>query len=89
MLGQSIPPTLLAADNDNAPTHEVERWLAEKLDVKLTSDGIVDKRVRANRRCRNFLMRKIDFNLQFPTWREGYSEVLTRRYKLINKGIVN
>ncbi len=89
MLGQSIPPTLLAADNDKAPTHEVERWLAEKLDVNLTFDGIVHKRVRANRRCRNSLMQKIDFHLHFPTWREGYSEVLTRRSKLINKGIVN
>ena len=88
MLGQSIPPTLIAADNDNAPTHEVERWLAEKLDVNLTSEDIVDKRARANRRCRNSLMRKIDFQLQFPTWREGYSEVLKRRYELINREIV-
>ena len=33
--GQSVPPTLIGADHDTTPTHEVEDWLAAQLDVAI------------------------------------------------------
>lgn len=75
--GQSVPPTLVGADHDQAPIHQIEDWLAARLNVTLsrqTSTGTA----RANRRCRNTLLEKIGFQLSYPTWREGYEAMLAK-----------
>ena len=33
--GHEVPPTLIAADHDTTPTHEIESWLASQLGVTL------------------------------------------------------
>ena len=73
--GESVPPTLIAADHDTAPTHEIEDWLAGQLGLTLkrpTESGPV----RGNRRCNNTLLAEIGFTLDYPTWREGYQDSL-------------
>ena len=73
--GQSVPPTLVGADNDQTPIHQIEDWLAARLNIALSrrSDSGT---VRANRRCRNALLEKTGFQLSYPTWREGYEAML-------------
>ena len=73
--GDSVPPTLIGADHDTTPTHEIEDWLAGQLGLTLnrpTEGGPV----RANRRCANKLLAEIGFTLDYPTWREGYQATI-------------
>ena len=76
--GQSVPPTLIGADHDTTPTHEVEDWLATQLDVAIVRQTS-GARARANRRCRSTLLESIGFTLSYPTWREGYAAALNTR----------
>lgn len=76
--GQSVPPTLIGADHDTTPTHEVEDWLATQLDVAIVRQTS-GARARASRRCRSTLLESIGFTLSYPTWREGYAAALNTR----------
>jgi len=73
--GESVPPTLVGADNDTTPTHAIEDWLASQLGLTLRrpAEGGV---ARAHRRCVNALLVQIGFTLKYPTWREGYQAAL-------------
>ena len=69
-------PVYLAADDDPAPRCEVLRWLADRL-------GAPDPPVEpgassrgANKRCRNDRLRASGYTLAYPTFREGYEDVL-------------
>jgi len=73
--GDSVPPTVVAADHDSTPTHEIEDWLAVQLGLTLrrpAQGGVI----RANRRCANTLLAQVGFMLTYPTWREGYEAAL-------------
>jgi len=76
--GDRLPPTILACDNDTTPTHEVERWLAQQWGVALTEEAF-SGRPRANRRCQGGLLKKLGFEFKYPTWREGYAQVVSAR----------
>lgn len=76
--GEHVPPTILACDNDATPTHTIERWLAQEWGVPLVEET-ASRRPRANRRCRADLLKKLGFELNYPTWREGYAQVLAAR----------
>jgi len=76
--GEWVPPTILACDNDVTPTYEIERWLAKQWGVSLIEES-AGERPRANRRCRSRLLRGLGFELTYPTWREGYAEVVSAR----------
>ena len=76
--GQSAPPTVVGADHDQTPTHEIEDWLAGQIGVTLTRPSDPSP-LRAHRRCRNALLEKIGFQLSYPTWREGYEAALGQR----------
>ena len=73
--GESVPPTVIAADEDTTPTDEVERWLAQKLGVTL-SEAPQQAISRANRQCRSGLLTEIGFTLTYPSWREGYAAAI-------------
>ena len=73
--GESVPPTLIGADHDTTPTHEIEDWLAGQLGLTLKRP-VEGGSVRANRRCANGLLGQIGFTLDYPTWREGYQDLL-------------
>ena len=75
--GAPVPPTLVGADNDHAPIHQVEDWLAARLNVTLSRQA-GSATPRANRRCRNALLEKIGFRLCYPTWQEGYEAMLNQ-----------
>ncbi len=73
--GQVVPPTMVGADHDQAPTHEIEDWLADQIGVTLNRPSDPSP-PRAHRRCRNSLLERIGFTLSYPTWREGYRAAL-------------
>ena len=76
--GQSVPPTVVGADHDQTPTHEIEDWLADQIGVTLARPTDPSP-LRAHRRCKNALLERIGFRLSYPTWREGYEATLGQR----------
>lgn len=65
----------LGVDDDPADTATVVRWLAEAIGapmpkVGLPSDG------RPNKRCSNARLRASGFTFRYPSFREGYRQVL-------------
>ena len=79
--GDWVPPTIVASDGDATPTYDIERWLAKQWGVSLVEDAS-SGRIRANRRCRSRLFKKLGFKLTYPTWREGYAQVVSAHQSL-------
>lgn len=73
--GESVPPTVVGADHDQTPTHEIEDWLADQIGVTLIRPSH-SSRSRAHRRCLNALLERIGFTFSYPTWRQGYRAAL-------------
>jgi nucleoside-diphosphate-sugar epimerase len=75
-LGPDAPDVVIGTDDEPAERAEVYRWLAERLGV----DGPVvdDQRApdRGSKRCRNDLLRSLGWEPRYPTFREGYAELV-------------
>lgn len=70
-------PIYIACDNESATKNDVITWLATQCHVPLpqqTSDE--NSPQRSNKRCSNTLLRASGYTLLYPTFREGYSELL-------------
>lgn len=75
-LGAAAPPVVIGTDDEPADRATVYTWLAEQLGV----DGPVvdDERApdRGSKRCRNDLLRSLGWTPAYPTFREGYAELV-------------
>jgi len=86
LMGLDAPDDLyLGVDDDPADEAAVLRWLAERLGARLApvqSSGLErsgpdDSRRRAgSKRCRNRKLRDAGYALIYPSFREGYAELL-------------
>ncbi|KPK53480.1 MAG: hypothetical protein AMJ63_06275 [Myxococcales bacterium SG8_38_1] len=63
----------LGSDDEPATTAEVVTWMSRKLGVPAPppADG-----ARLNKRCRNARLRESGFEFQYPTFREGYPDII-------------
>ncbi len=75
----------IAADDDPADLGEVLDWLAGRLGVPpppritpstASGDPYGARRARTNKRCSNRKLRASGYSLRYPTFREGYGELL-------------
>jgi nucleoside-diphosphate-sugar epimerase len=75
-LGDAAPPVVVGTDDEPADRVEVYRWLATELGV--AGPTVDDERApgRGSKRCRNDLLRSLGWVPQYPTFREGYAELL-------------
>ncbi|MGE0321618.1 MAG: NAD-dependent epimerase/dehydratase family protein [Polyangiaceae bacterium] len=81
---QAIAPLYLGVDEDPAPLGEVVKWLTEQLTQRglLTTQPIAPavaasrRRQVASKRCSSKLLRDHGYRFRFPTFREGYAELL-------------
>ena len=75
-----LAPLYLGVDDDPAPYNDVLRFIAEKLgkDAPPVSDEPRQDtmRGRSNKRCSNQLLRSTGYKLEFPSFREGYSQLI-------------
>ncbi|MDP1520843.1 sugar nucleotide-binding protein [Porticoccus litoralis] len=78
--GENIEPLYLATDNEPIVIHEVHVWLAREMGV----DGLSPAAEKTslvvrggNRRCNNQRLRDSGFVFRYPTFREGYRELLS------------
>jgi len=70
-----LAPCYLGVDDEPASMHEVTSWMAARLGVALLDDGPTSGRV-GSKRCSNELARESGWAPQYPSYREGYGEML-------------
>lgn len=74
---ESMPaPVYVGVDNHPAELGEVLRFLASELDLREPPTGPAGEARGGNKRCSNSLLRSTGFEFAFPSFREGYREVL-------------
>ena len=75
-LGADAPPVVVGTDDEPADRATVYAWLAEQLGVP--GPVVDDERApdRGSKRCRNDLLRSLGWVPRYPTFRDGYAELL-------------
>ncbi len=73
--GKALDSIYLAVDSQPTPLYEVMQWLANKNRIPLTSlkQGAVIAR-GSNKRCLNQRLLNSGFSLQYPSFKEGFSD---------------
>ncbi|HET7138836.1 MAG TPA: SDR family oxidoreductase [Arthrobacter sp.] len=66
----------VGVDNSPAELGSVLRFLASELGVAEPPTGNAGRARGGNKRCRNALLRSTGFDVVFPSFREGYREIL-------------
>ncbi|NRA46175.1 MAG: NAD-dependent epimerase/dehydratase family protein [Oligoflexales bacterium] len=83
-------PLYIISDSNPSPYNEVLQWLHEgliaKQELEYESPQTVHKRA-ANKFCSNQLIRQEGYHFQFPSFKEGFSQIINASQQL--KGIYN
>ncbi|RAM38430.1 SDR family oxidoreductase [Arthrobacter globiformis] len=69
-------PVYLGVDDDPAELGDVLRFLASELGLGVPPTGDVGDARGGNKRCSNAQLRKTGFAFTYPTFREGYRDIL-------------
>ena len=72
--GEPLAPVYIASDDQPTPISEVTRWLAEQMQVEVTSEQPIQR--GGSKRCRNTLMRATGYELLYPDYRRGFAELI-------------
>lgn len=75
--GESLAPRYLGCDSNPAPGTEVRRWLAEQIGVDSGSLIPSVSERGGNKRCDNSRLLELGYSLRYPSYKEGYSALLT------------
>ncbi|MFT7372486.1 MAG: nucleoside-diphosphate-sugar epimerase [Oleiphilaceae bacterium] len=78
MQGKVNEPIYLASDSDPVDLNEVIKFLASTLGLELTEEPSNDaeKRRAGNKKCNNQKMLDSGYQFHFPSYREGYLEMI-------------
>lgn len=74
--GQSISNLYLGSDCEPVTMHNVMAWLATQLNVASTENMQSPLRRRASKRCDNRRIRETGYEFRYPSYKEGYAQVL-------------
>ncbi|WP_075880421.1 SDR family oxidoreductase [Vreelandella massiliensis] len=74
--GQPLENLYLASDCEPATLHNVMMWLASQLKVDATETMQSPLRRRTSKRCDNSRVLQSGYQFLYPTYREGYQQVL-------------
>ncbi|MFF2317626.1 SDR family oxidoreductase [Arthrobacter sp. NPDC058097] len=69
-------PVYLGVDNDPAELGDVLRFLAAELGLDVPPMGSLGEARGGNKQCSNALLRGTDFSFKYPSFREGYRDIL-------------
>ena len=69
-------PVYLGVDNDPAELGDVLRFLAAELGLDVPPTGNAGDARGGNKRCSNSLLRETGYSFKYPTFREGYRDIL-------------
>jgi nucleoside-diphosphate-sugar epimerase len=69
-------PLYLGVDCEPADRLDVHRWLAAELGIEARASAEETRRQAGSKRCSNALLLRSGFEFLYPTFREGYAEIL-------------
>jgi nucleoside-diphosphate-sugar epimerase len=69
-------PVYLGVDDEPAPRSEVAAWIAERLGLDLSDVEPGPSGGDGNKRCSNARLEASGYRLRYPTFRQGYAELL-------------
>ncbi|XKH60153.1 SDR family oxidoreductase [Halomonas sediminis] len=75
---QDVASLYLGSDNEPVTLHNVMLWLAQQLKVEASDTMQSPLRRRVSKRCDNRCIRESGYTFRYPTFREGYSQVLEK-----------
>lgn len=76
--GQALEDIYLGSDCEPAALHDVMTWLAKQLKVDATETMQSPLRRRASKRCDNSQLISSGYAFRYPSFREGYQQVLKK-----------
>jgi len=81
ILGNTVEPLYLSSDSKPVDLNEVIGFLASELSVSLEGqlEGKHDTRRAGNKKCNNQKMLESGYQLRFPSYQEGYLEMLKKQ----------
>ncbi|MDN7132106.1 SDR family oxidoreductase [Vreelandella profundi] len=74
--GEPLEDIYLGSDCEPVTMHNVMMWLAQQLKVEATETMQSPLRRRASKRCDNQRLIDAGYQFRFPSYREGYAQVL-------------
>lgn len=74
--GDGVETLYLGSDSEPATQHNVMSWMAQMLKVEATETMQSPLRRRASKRCDNTRLVESGYDFRYPTFREGYAQVL-------------
>ncbi|MDN6180652.1 MAG: SDR family oxidoreductase [Halomonas subglaciescola] len=74
--GEALDPIYLGSDSEPATLHDVMTWIAGKLKVEATETMQSPLRRRASKRCDNARLLASGYVFHYPSFREGYAQVI-------------
>lgn len=74
--GQGLEQVYLASDSQPVTQHSLRKWLAEQLSVDLIEEPVTGS---ATRRCSNKKLLDSGYCFKYPSYTEGYLELLSDR----------
>ncbi len=74
--GETLDDVYLASDCEPVPLHEVMAWLAQRLKVESSETIQSPLRRRSSKRCDNARLRATGYRFRYPSFREGYAQIL-------------
>lgn len=93
MEGGATQELYLAVDHDPAPRCQVMRWLAARIGApppaEVDAQGRASRTLRSNKRCRNERLLKSGFRFRYPTFREGYLQILAVECEQARNGVTH
>src|SRR5690625_1320528 len=75
MRGEALANLYVGSDCEPVSAHEVQSWLAQRLGVSPVEETVADS-VSAGRRCSNQRLLDSGYRFRYPTWQDGYQELL-------------
>ena len=71
--GVPVSPIYNGVDDNPAPAHEVETWIAQALGIDpAAATSMQGKQIAGHKRCRNSALRGTGYRLRYPDYRAGY-----------------
>ena len=75
--GMTLDDCYIGVDNDPAPLAEVVGWLRERLGVTTWAEEASVRRA-GSKRCSNARAKALGWEPRYPSYREGYGEILSK-----------
>jgi hypothetical protein len=87
---RNLDSIYLGVDDDTAPAHEVQDFLAEKMGVprppRKTMGSSENDALDQNKRINNARVKNLGFRFKYPSYKDGYPDILKDADLLASEG---